>query len=103
MQGTDVCMQVTFSNKDEVIKLSSLRSNVFRNRLRGRKMLRWSVWHKIQAQTICPVGPAKRILLQDHCKIVKSFILSLGSDGTWKTIWKYKRTFDLRSKQEPTQ
>lgn len=77
VQGTDVCAQVTFSNKDEVIKLSPLRSHVVHNRLRGRKMLRWSVWPETEAQTICPVGPAKRILLQGHCKIVKSHILSL--------------------------
>lgn len=96
------CVQVTFSNKDEVIKLSPLRSHVFHKRLRGRKMLWWSVWHEMEAQTIFPVGPAKSILLQGHCKIVKSNILLRGSDGIYLEI-QYNGTFDLKSKREPTQ
>lgn len=88
------------------MKSSSYRHSVpmlFTTGWGGVGMLRWSVWHEREAQSICPVGPARRISLQGHSTIVKSNILLLGSDGLWWTIWIYNGTFDLKSKQEPTQ
>lgn len=83
LSGTGQCrkqtrVQVTFSNKDEVIKLSPMFFTIGWGG--GKCCGGLSGW---VAPTICPVGPAQRILLQGCCKIVKSNILSLGSDRSW--------------------
>lgn len=52
---------------------SPLRSHVFNNRPRG-KLLRWSLQHEIEANSICPLGPAQRIALQGHCNTVECYI-----------------------------
>ena len=85
---------------------SPLRSHVFNNRPRG-KLQRWSLQHEIEANSICPLGPAQRIALQGHCNTVECYIPSLSSDGLeWITCEHSVNIFwslSLPSKQEVTE
>lgn len=69
---------------------SPLRSHGFHNRPR-EKMLCWSLWHEIEAHSICPLGPAWRIALQGHCNTAECNIPSLSSDGLEWITWHHSK------------